>query len=80
MGVACPCPITKAIFGAIAEATLGLSAAEIIEESSGSCTVAEAAASGARWIRLKTRTMDSTASWSIFLFFIVTSDYLSCEN
>jgi hypothetical protein len=58
------------------EAALGLSIATgIIERSSGRCTVAEAPATEAGRIRLKTRTIASRAGRSIFLFFIATSYY-----
>jgi hypothetical protein len=70
MGVARPCPVTKAIFSAIAEAKLGLFIAEIIERSSGRCPVAEATATEAGRIRLKTRTIASRAGRSIVLFFM----------
>jgi hypothetical protein len=80
MGVACPCPITEYVFSAIAEARLGLFTAEIIEQSSGKCTIAEAPATEAGRIRLETRTTASRAGKSIFLFFIVTSYCPSSEN
>jgi hypothetical protein len=62
------------------KARLGLSTSEIIELSSGKCMVAEAPATEAGRIRLKTKTMASRAGRSIFLLFITSSDYLSSEN